>query len=669
MPLTIPTTYTAVDQYSSKVQKMANATASFASKANAAVARVDRGFRRLNKPLKAASSNLLTIIGVAGGTALISQGLRGAVEATIELDDSLAAASAKFGVFDRQSAVFKSLEITARKYGKTTRFTAGEAAEALKEMATAGFKVEQAIAGLPTVLALATATQSDIAQASEVAAKSLAAFGLRSKDPKILAKNLGEVSNVFNKLITTSGFGNLEEFLTTIGRSGATAKSAGVDIQTWGTVVAATVSEAKDASTAGTEFSNALTMLAKNSKKFKGLGVQVADDKGDFRDFLDILQDVEKQTAKMGEVQKAAKLADLFGKQGGKTIQILLARGAKDLKNYRTEIRNTGDLTAKMALFMEGSFGGLVASMKSAFAEAGISFIRNFQSEIDTLIKKVTTFLREMGGWIKKNKELIKTGVKVLVFLGKAFMWMKLLQGAFLITNAAMTAYNIVLGIHSALTLTSSLALKSNTTALAAQKIAMVASTAAQWLFNAAMTANPVGIIIVAIAALVLLLIVMTKKWKDWGASIIKSIGPIGQLISMVQSFRRNWIGIKDAFTDGGFIAGIKKIGVTILDAILMPIQQLLKLVSKIPGLDIVGDAALKIEEIRRKIGVNVDTDESGRPIVNTPAAVENVRTEQIEKIERNKLDLNINDPGRFAAFDPSQITIPGINITSTQTQ
>ena len=84
---------------------------------------------------------------------------------------------------------------------------------------------------------------------------------------------------------------------------------------------------------------------------------------------------------------------------------------------------------------------------------------------------------------------------------------------------------------------------KAATVAMKIQAIAMraatVAWTAVQWLLNAAMTANPIGILIVAIGALVAAGVLI---WKNWD--------------KIVGAAQRLWKSVKDAFTK---ILGIVK--------------------------------------------------------------------------------------------------------------
>jgi hypothetical protein len=122
-------------------------------------------------------------------------------------------------------------------------------------------------------------------------------------------------------------------------------------------------------------------------------------------------------------------------------------------------------------------------------------------------------------------------------------------------------------------------------------------------------------LIIVGIAALIALIATIIVKYDEWGATMALLMGPLGLVINLIQSFRRNWDAIKKAFTDGGIMAGLKKIGAVIIDALLMPVQQLLELASNIPGLGkLAGKGAAKIESIRRGLGVEMNDGPIGPP-------------------------------------------------------
>ena len=106
--------------------------------------------------------------------------------------------------------------------------------------------------------------------------------------------------------------------------------------------------------------------------------------------------------------------------------------------------------------------------------------------------------------------------------------------------------------------------------------------TKAQWLWNAAMTANPIGLIIAGVVALIAYVAVMINYWDQFGAAMSLVLGPIGLVIGAFKSIYDHWDSIVQAFKGDGIIAGFKRIGVVILDAVLKPLQQVLEMVAKI---------------------------------------------------------------------------------------
>ena len=81
--------------------------------------------------------------------------------------------------------------------------------------------------------------------------------------------------------------------------------------------------------------------------------------------------------------------------------------------------------------------------------------------------------------------------------------------------TAVMKLQNIVLVASKVKTIALTTAMGIKKGVLIASKAALIAVTVAQWAWNVAMTANPIGIIIVAIAALIAAIDLIVKNW-DW---------------------------------------------------------------------------------------------------------------------------------------------------------
>lgn len=128
------------------------------------------------------------------------------------------------------------------------------------------------------------------------------------------------------------------------------------------------------------------------------------------------------------------------------------------------------------------TLSGAIKELTDGFEDTGTVLIQTLMPYIeqfsDWLVNSVVPAVQSLATWISENKELV-TGLAVgLAVLVGAF---QLLSGAL----AVISAVQAFVGVMQSL------------------KIVQGLSTAAQWLWNAALTANPIGIVIAAIAALV----------------------------------------------------------------------------------------------------------------------------------------------------------------------
>lgn len=140
------------------------------------------------------------------------------------------------------------------------------------------------------------------------------------------------------------------------------------------------------------------------------------------------------------------------------------------------------------------------------------------------------------------------------------------------------------------------------------------ALTAAQWFSNIAAAASPYMWVAVAIAAVIAVAVVAINKFDEWGAALLLALGPLGLIISAFKSLYDHWDSIKKAFSEGGILAGLRRIGIVLLDALLKPVQQLLELLSNIPGLgDLAGKGASFIKDLRQSLELETPGEKEAR--------------------------------------------------------
>ena len=95
---------------------------------------------------------------------------------------------------------FKRLTDQAKELGKTTKFSAGEAADAMGFLAMAGFDTNKIIGAMPGVLELAASAQLDLASAADITSNIMTGYGKTTEE-------LGHVNNV---LVKSFSSGNVD---------------------------------------------------------------------------------------------------------------------------------------------------------------------------------------------------------------------------------------------------------------------------------------------------------------------------------------------------------------------------------------------------------------------------------------------------------------------------
>ncbi|AGI12287.1 endolysin [Mycobacterium phage FF47] len=247
--------------------------------------------------------------------------------------------------------------------------------------------------------------------------------------------------------------------------------------------------------------------------------------------------------ASMGAIFNKAATTN---KVQGEIMQQLGERGIPIVKLLADEIGVTTAEIAKMsadgkidfATFqnaMEKGMGGAAKNMGNSFTGAvsniGAALGRLGATILTPLFNKVIEWAPKVIEWLDKVEEQVKPMFERLSAGFKTFMEALSTSGQFIKDNA--TQFKIAAAVITTLFLPGIAAAAAHYARLAIAKTVLTAitaatkiATAAQWLWNASLLANPLGLIIAAIAAVVAALVLFFTKtelgqkiWQTvWGA-------------------------------------------------------------------------------------------------------------------------------------------------------
>ena len=97
--------------------------------------------------------------------------------------------------------------ISAESLGRTTKFTATEAAEGMSFLAMAGFEAEEVISAMPGVLDLAAAGNLNLARSADIVSNVMTGFGATADETQRFVDVLTKTFISSNTNLTQLGYG------------------------------------------------------------------------------------------------------------------------------------------------------------------------------------------------------------------------------------------------------------------------------------------------------------------------------------------------------------------------------------------------------------------------------------------------------------------------------
>ncbi|MVN86912.1 phage tail tape measure protein [Deinococcus sp. HMF7620] len=268
------------------------------------------------------------------------------------------------------------------------------AAAGILELNRAGLSAKDVIGGgLTGALNLAGAAGIQVAEAAKLSAAAMTAFKLSSQDLPRVADNFANFSN--------STFLGAEDLAQAIAAVGPVAVNAGLNIEQFGGIMATAAQGGfKAMSDAGTSVKTMLLSLQSPSevgaKALAKIGVNAYDAEGNFRPFLDTVDDLRVALAGMSEQGRNRILKDVFGSDAIRVATILLNSNSEAIdKNIATQGKQgeAARIAAERLETYQGEVGRLQTKLEQLRIVVGdkllpvaTAVIKAFSSGVDNLI-------------------------------------------------------------------------------------------------------------------------------------------------------------------------------------------------------------------------------------------------------------------------------------------
>ena len=491
--------------------------------------------------------------------AAIGMGIKKSINVFTAFDD---VARRVQGTTGASAETMELLRYQAKELGRTTSWSASEAAEAQFEFAKAGFSTNEIIAATSGILDTATASQMGLAEATELTAGALRMFGLDASKSTQVGDMLTKTASS-----TTTDVQDLAEALK---YSGNGARQFGLNLQQTLGILGKLGDKMLKGSEAGTGLQAVFASLLNKQKAnmLIDIGIQLTED-GSYRNILDIIDDIREKTAGMEEAERNPLIQSVFGDQGSRVMNNILSMQKDEIRNLIGEIENSSGFSKDLATTLNAGLGGSFRNLTSATEGLAIAFGEYLEPSIITLLNGVTQIVTAGTGFVEwlNSGSYLATGLTTVVLgLTAGFVAYK---GAIMATTIWNNIFSNSEIIKKNVMFAGQVLTKSYAIVMGLLKGQTMATTLATLGLSTATTIllSPIGLIVGAVVALGAGFIYLYNKSTTFRNSID----------FLVDKLKGLWEWIKKFTLIGMIIEGVKNVGSWIADKVGFDLETIVK--------------------------------------------------------------------------------------------
>lgn len=311
-------------------------------------------------------------------------GARNAVNAYAEFEQAIRNVASVAGATSEE---MRQLEDAALRIGASTRLTADQAADALYNLASAGFDTQQSIDALEGTTDLALATLSDLGTSSALITSTINQFGLE-------AAEASRVADTFANAIAASP-ANMERLTHAMRNAGPFASALGVSLEETTAAASALFRAGLEGGQAGASLRFFLSSLLNPTERAReaitSLGLSMDDVNPQIVGIAGALE------ALIDAGVDTSQAIDIFSTRGATAFLSLSNIGVDSLRELTDEVGTVGT-ASRIAEEQMDTFSGSVENLASSLAAVRISIggflARILRPFVDGLTSIVDTFGR-----------------------------------------------------------------------------------------------------------------------------------------------------------------------------------------------------------------------------------------------------------------------------------
>lgn len=325
----------------------------------------------------------------------------------------------------------------AKELGAATAFTAQQVGEGMEYMAMAGWKTEDMLAGMDSVLALAAASGEDLGTVSDIVTDALTAFGLKASDTGRFADILAQTAANANTNVGMMG--------ETFKYAAPVAGALGYSVEDVAVAIGLMANSGIKASQAGTTlrniFNGILGGVDLTAAAFGDLNVEFVNSDGSMQDLSSSMDTLRYYFDQMTEAEKVHNAINIAGQRGYAGLLAILNSTTEDYDKLTAAVNNSAGAAQKMADIKLDNMNGQLTIAKSAWEGLEIAVGEQFTPTLTKVYKVAADVIGKVTEFIKAHPGVVKAITAVAIGLG-------VFVAAVLAAKIAMAAFNAVAAMN-----------------------------------------------------------------------------------------------------------------------------------------------------------------------------------------------------------------------------
>lgn len=343
--------------------------------ASSSTSKIGGAFKTVGKVAKTA---------MAAGSAAAAAFTKTSIDSGMNFDTAMSQVAATMGTTVDK---IENVKAKAEEMGRTTKYTATEAAEGMNILAQAGLSADEQISGIGTVLNLASAGAMSLEESASYTAGAVKGFGDSMGNASYYADLMAKGATLANTDVRGLG----EAF----SGSAATAKNYGQAADS----VTLSLLRLAEQNVTGSEASTALNRAMADlytptddaSKALDQLKVSAYETNGEAKDFNDLVDELNGSLQGMTAEQKNNALATIFTTQGLQAFNKMTASSDATVQKFWKGIQDSSGSAAQQAATQLDNLKGDITLLSSATEGLELGFYNTFSGTIRGAIKDVTS--------------------------------------------------------------------------------------------------------------------------------------------------------------------------------------------------------------------------------------------------------------------------------------